>query len=611
MARGDAAVAAGFVLAAIAETVVLHHAAPGALALGLGGAPVLAVLAVRRSRPVLVLGVVAAFAVLGTVLQAALLPGADDGGGVWMFALMFAAYSLGAHGRGRWLLLGALLPLLVVLAVDVPTMAGWEMVSGVLFVTTFVGLLPTLVGRVVRVRGERLTRLAEQRDRILRERRVERETAVLAERLRASDRLEPALLDGLRALARSAAAGADPGSIETTARGLLTRTREEVVALTAPVEVLEPPEPPAPDQVRVLRAAAQPWAAVGAGAVATGLALESTWALSPAVPNGAAVLTALALGAPLALVWWRPLPMLAVAWAVATAYSRLIAPLDGTLSGAGLALAASFAIAVLSTRRAAVAGLLLCWLGQGLGVGARDVFGDMVIMLVCWLGGLAVNETTRLVERSRANNAVLAGQRAAAAVRAVVDERFRLARELHDQIGHSLTVVALQAGAARRLGDADPHRSAALLQVVATVARDGVAALEGREQSTDFAALLALTRGAGLAVDATLDERALTDAEERAVVYRLVQEALTNVLRHSPGARAEVAVRRRDAEVVVTVVNTAPTGPGAGAGGGRGLAGIRERVAAWAGEVRWGPLPDGGFEVCAVLPARRLEGTTP
>jgi signal transduction histidine kinase len=611
MARGDVAVAAGFVLAAITETVVLHHGSPGPLALGLGGAPVLAVMAVRRSRPALVLGVIAVFAMLGTVLQAVLLPDADDGGGVWMFALLFAAYSLGAHGRGRWLLLGALLPLLVVLAVDVPTMTGWDMVSGVLFVTTFVGLLPTLVGRVVRVRRERLTMLAEQRDRILRERRAERETAVLAERLRASDRLQPALLDGLRALARSAAAGADPGSLETTARGLLTRTREEVVALTAPVEVLEPPEPPAPDHVRALRTAAQPWAVVGAGAVATGLALESTWALSPATPDWVAVLTALLLGVPLALVWWRPLPMLAVAWLVATAYSRLIAPLDGSLSGAGLALAASFAVAALSTRRAAVAGLLLCWLGQDVGVGARDVFGDTVIMLVCWLGGLAVNEATRLVERSHANNAVLAGQRAAAAVRAVVDERFRLARELHDQIGHSLTVVALQAGAARRLGDTDPDRSAVLLQVIATAARNGVAALEGGQQSTDLAALLELTRGAGLAVDATLDERALTDADERAVVYRLVQEALTNVLRHSPGARAEVAVQRRDSAVVVTVVNTAPTGPGAGPGGGRGLAGIRERVTAWAGEVRWGPLPDGGFEVCAVLPARRLEGTTP
>lgn len=607
----DVAVATGFVLAGVVEAIVLYHSSPGPLALRLGGAPVLAVLAVRRSRPALALAVVAVFGVLGTVLQAALLPDADDGGGVWMFALMVAAYSLGAHGRDRTLALGALLPLLVVVSIDVPTMAGWGLVSGILFVTMFVGVLPTAVGRIVRARGDRLALLDEQRERIRRELRSARETAVLAERLRTSERLEPVLLTGLRDLARSAEAGSDPGLIETAARRLLTRTREEVVALTAPVEVVAPPAPEAPDHVEALRAAAQPWSVLAAGAVAVGLALESTGALRLEAPGWVAVLGALALGVPLALVWWRPLGMLTVAWGGAAAYSRLVAPLDGSLGGAALALASAFAVAALSTRRHAVVGLVVCWLGQDVGIGPADRLGDAVMMLVCWLGGLAVNEASRLVEHSRANTGLLADEEAAAAQRAVVEERLRLARDLHDQIGHSLTVVALQAGAARRLGDTDPGRTAAVLGVIATAARDGVAALDVGRTSADLDGLLGRTRAAGLVVEAAIDDDALADPELRMVVYRLVQEALTNVLRHAPGARAAVAVRRRGDDLVVTVANSSATGPDRAAGSGRGLTGIRERVAACAGEVSWGPVPSGGFEVRAVLPARRLQGAEP
>src|SRR5262249_22808761 len=98
--------------------------------------------------------------------------------------------------------------------------------------------------------------------------------------------------------------------------------------------------------------------------------------------------------------------------------------------------------------------------------------------------------------------------------------------------------------------------------------------------------------------------------DRRTVVHRLVQEALTNVLRHAPGATASVSVRRAGDDVLVTIANSAPEHPGSGPGTGRGLAGIRERVTDHAGGVDWGPQPDGGFEICAVLPAA-LEGATP
>ncbi len=602
-------VAAGFVLAGLAEAVVLHRRTPGLLAFTACGAPLLSVLAVRRIRPVVPLGVIAAFAVLGTTVQTVFWPRAGDGGGVWLFALMFASYSLGTHGRGRQVVLGGLLPLLVGLAIDLPTMSGWALVNGILFLTTFVGVLPTAVGRVVRVRRERLAALDEQRGLIVREQHGQRKAAVLAERLRTTERLQPALLDGLCALADQADAGTDPGQIEQAARQLLGRTREEVVALTAPVDVPDSTVPPPAEYLHTLRAAAQPWAVLAAGAIGAGLALESTVALTLSASAWVAVVASAAVGLPVALVWWRPLASLAVAWCAVVAFSRLVAPLDGSLSGTAFTLSAAFAVGVLSTRRGAVLGLMLCWLGQLVGVGGGDPFGEAVMIFVCWLGGLAVNEVSKLVEQSRANNRLLAGQEAVARQRAVVEERLRLAREVHDQIGHSLTVVALQAGAARRMAGTDPDRAREVMGTIAEAAREGLTVMSG-EAATDMAALLQRTRAAGLSLTAEvadLDATGMLDPQTREVAYRIVQEGLTNMLRHAPGADATVTVRRECQVLNVTLLNGVPTRAGGTPGGGRGLAGLRERVTAHGGELGWGPRGDGGFEVRAVLPVRREE----
>ncbi|MGH3509990.1 MAG: sensor histidine kinase [Nocardioidaceae bacterium] len=605
LTRGDVAVAGSFVLAAAVEAVVLHRNATGLLVFGAAGAPLLAVLVVRRVRPVVPICVIAAFAALGTAAQTLFWPGVEDSGGVWMFALMFAAFSIGAHGRGRVVALGGLLPLMVGLVIDVPTLTGWALVNGMIFLTTFVGVLPTAVGRVVRVRRERLAALGEQRRLIVDEQRAQRESAVLAERLETAERLQPLLLDGLSALAARADGGAEPGEIERAARQLLGRTREEVVALSPSIDVPAEPAPPLSDHLRSLRVTAQPWVVIGAGAIGAGLALESTGVLPLATPAWVAVLVSLAVCLPLALVWWRPLIALTVAWCAAAVFSRLVAPLDGSLSGAGLALAAGFVIAALSTRRGAVIGLLLCWLGACVGVGAADPFGEAVIILLAWLGGLAVNEVSRLVEQSRANNQLLAGQETVALQRAVVAERLRLAREVHDQLGHSLTVVALQAGAARRMSSADP-RVQEVMATIVSAARDGLAAMRG-EVASDLAALLRRTRAAGLSITADVAEVELLDPELRLLACRVVQEALTNVLRHAPGADVKVAVRGDSGGARIVVSNRAATLSGGVPGSGRGLTGLRDTVAARGGELRWGPREGGGFEVYAVLRSRRLQ----
>jgi signal transduction histidine kinase len=109
-------------------------------------------------------------------------------------------------------------------------------------------------------------------------------------------------------------------------------------------------------------------------------------------------------------------------------------------------------------------------------------------------------------------------------------------------------------------------------------------------------------RGAGLAVDLRVEGvRPLASGLELAA-YRIVQEALTNVLRHAQGARTEVLVRVTDAELRLDVVDSGGTSVRGGDGAGRGLLGMRERVTAYGGELEAGPRPEGGFAVRARLP---------
>jgi signal transduction histidine kinase len=602
VSRTDAAVAVGFALVAVAEAVVRYRAVPGLLIFDASGAAWLLSLAVRRTRPVVTISALAVGGVVGSVVTLVVWPDAAGGAGVWILAMVLAAYSIGAHGADRVVGLGVLVPLLVVVAADATTRSGWDRVSGMLFVTVFVGALPTGVGRLVRARRARLRMLRDQQARIVAAQRDQQEAAVLAERLRTVQRLGPELLEGLRHVAMSAEAGADPALVEEAARALLGRTRQEVTALTAPVQVLPTPEVPRPDHLAALRGAAQPWAVMAAGVLVAGLFLESRQTLDPTAPWWLLLPAALLAAGPVALVWWRPVWAVVLAWVATAAFSRLVVPLDGSLSESGFAIVVSFAVAALSRRSIAFLGLILCWAGQVVGVGTDDPLGEGLMLLAAWLGGSAINEVSRLVEQTRANTEVLATQEGVAATRAVVEERLRLARELHDAIGHTLTVVALQAGAARRLATSAPDRSREVMQTVAEAARAGIDAFVPEEDDAVLATLVERVRVTGLDVAADLADEASLGHAQRAVAFRVVQEALTNVLRHAPGSSATVAVRRTSDGVAITVANSSPGGAGEGTGTGQGLSGIRERVAAVGGQVGWRRRADGGFEVQALLP---------
>ncbi len=585
-------VAGALVVAAVVEAVARDVGHVGKLAADVSAAVVLLVLAVRRTRPRTVLAVLSGVAVVSIVSTQMLWPEVSDEGGVWLFAVMLAAYSVGAYRRGPSVLLGFLLPLIIVVVADLPS-GGWSRLGGVLFVTVFVGALPTAAGRAVGARRDRLVMLRERHRQILEAQRARRESAVLTERLRASERVQRTLIADVRTLADGEA---EPGVVEAKARDLLARTREEVLMLTAAAEPADAEEPRAPHHLPTLRARAQPWAVLGGAAVALGLSTEVASTPGGPAPSWAAALGVLLVGLPLSFVWWRPLVAVVLAWAATSAYSHLIVPLDGTVSEAAVAFGTAFAVGALCRQPWAAVGLAVCWVGQILGVGGTGRFGESTFILLSWLAGMAVQEASRLVEETRATTRRLEEQENAVAERALVQERMRLAREVHDSIGHTLTVIALQAGAARRLATTDPMRSSEVMRTVRDVARHGIT------EDTDLAALLRRVRSTGLAVDADLAGLSDLAPEQREAAYHVVREALTNVMRYAPGARVAVRVGRCATGAEVTIDNSQGQWPGTGHGTGRGLTGIRERVAARGGDVTWGPTGAGGFRVCALVP---------
>ncbi|WP_426308762.1 sensor histidine kinase [Cellulosimicrobium sp. E-16] len=224
-----------------------------------------------------------------------------------------------------------------------------------------------------------------------------------------------------------------------------------------------------------------------------------------------------------------------------------------------------------------------------------------------------------LAERYRA----MARDRDQSAALARAAERTRIAREMHDVVAHSVSVmVALSDGAGAAL-DRAPDRSREALRELSRTGREALAdmqrvlgaldpgdddgdATDGRPEptGTDLAAVVARFRAAGVPVTATgLDLSLPQDTSLRLAVVRVVQEALTNVLRHAPGTpEARVEVRRRADVVEVEVRDAGGARPGAGGGTGRGILGMRERAALLGGSVEAGPRPDGGWTVRVVLP---------
>ena len=225
---------------------------------------------------------------------------------------------------------------------------------------------------------------------------------------------------------------------------------------------------------------------------------------------------------------------------------------------------------------------------------------------------------TALTERAKRAES----ERELLAREAIAAERTRIAREMHDAVGHRVSLMVLQAGAIEMAAD-DRDRVEQLachVQLAGRQAldelRQAVGVLRGGEDDgaplspqpglDDLRRLVKECRAAGMTVELTHpspDAPPVEPAVSRAA-YRIVQESLTNAGKHAPGAPVTVTVRREPAQLVVRVVNGAPAAPATpGSGGGFGLVGLRERVRTLDGQLRTEPRLDGGFLVEAVLPA--------
>lgn len=266
-----------------------------------------------------------------------------------------------------------------------------------------------------------------------------------------------------------------------------------------------------------------------------------------------------------------------------------------------------------------VAGTIVVLLPQR-SVSPSDVFATIGYLLAAWLSGLLLQlQARRLAER----NAAVEAAQALRAREAVAGERARIARELHDMVAHSVTVMVLQAGAVRRRLGPGQDAERALLSGVEAAGRDAVIELRrtlellrgdgapaghaGQRGLADIAELVAQVREAGLdvRVETAGDLRPLPPSLELSA-YRIVQEALTNVLKHSRARRAAVCLAYQADELVLTVDDDGGGAPAAlPSAGGHGLVGMQERVALFGGRLTAEPRPGGGFAVSAWLPLGR------
>ncbi|MFF7974400.1 histidine kinase [Streptomyces sp. NPDC007905] len=358
------------------------------------------------------------------------------------------------------------------------------------------------------------------------------------------------------------------------------------------------------------------------------LAVLGTAVLVAGVEHGRRlpVAVVLVLAQACALRWQARAPVAVLAADVVTGLAVWVLLPAVTLTGA--LLAAQVTLCVLSAtgpRRVSVRALAVMCLPAPLAFGAAGPAGLTVYLLAVVLAWTAGQWRRAQQERTSAELR-----------RAVVDERARIAREVHDVVAHTLSVMVIQAGAADDVFTQRPEQARQALRAIETGARSALAELrlllrafrpdagedgagqdgvgEQREPGPTLARLDELAdtvRATGMTVH--VHREGATDCLPATVdlaAYRIIQEALTNTLRHAAGAdEVSVCVTTEGECVKVTVVDNGrraqSLSAAAAAGAGRGLMGMKERARLVGGSLHAGPLPAGGFEVAARLPVER------
>jgi len=243
-------------------------------------------------------------------------------------------------------------------------------------------------------------------------------------------------------------------------------------------------------------------------------------------------------------------------------------------------------------------------------VSGDDSPGLLVLTVPGYLAGTALRLRRETAEVLAERGRELDAERERYTAVSVRNERARIARELHDIVGHALSVMVVQAAAGQRLVDRTPDAAQAALDAIAAAARQGRADLQQliRLLGGDGVAapdlglvdeIVGAAARSGLAVSCQIDGNDDVDEAVAHVAFRVVQESLTNALRHAPGSAVRVLLRPGPGALTVRVENAPPpVGPHPGlVGTGRGLAGLRERVLAGGGSFAAGPTPEGGWQV--------------
>jgi signal transduction histidine kinase len=381
------------------------------------------------------------------------------------------------------------------------------------------------------------------------------------------------------------------------------------------------------------RARVSPWvfdSVLAAAAAALSVSLFASELSRSGLASGVVVLGyALALLHTLPLAARRRFPMTVLATGVASGLAFAAIDLPPAFLGPAI-LVPVYTVAAYRERRVSLIGLAAAEVGLA-GVqltpgrtGLSTWIGNTLVLAAAWLLGNFVADRRAYAAQLEERTAELEQAREDLARRAVADERLRLARELHDVVAHSMSVIAVQSGVGAHVAETQPEEARKALAAIETASRAALEELrrllgvlrqdDGDEPHgslapvpglADLDTLLAEVGKAGLAVKLRVEGvRPELPAGVDLSAYRIVQEALTNVVKHAGPARAQVVVCYGDQEVAVEITDDGKgaAGDGRTAKVGHGIIGMRERVALFGGDLEAGPRPGGGFRVAARLP---------
>jgi signal transduction histidine kinase len=330
------------------------------------------------------------------------------------------------------------------------------------------------------------------------------------------------------------------------------------------------------------------------------------------------------------LLWGRRRnPILGGAVALGAAIAGLTMESEADVPIGVLAAAAVYLVTVRGARqRARIAATVFATtflVGLALigGLSFQDLFRNVAVLLVGFASGEAIWYRRSVLAEALERALLAEVTRDEEARLRVQEERIRIARELHDIVGHSLSIINVQAGVAAHVIDEQPEVAGTALKEIAEVSHSALEELRatvgvlrtGREDVTelspaprldDLGELITSFRDAGLPVDLYVpEETPALGAAQQLAVYRIVQEALTNVIRHADSMKTQVSIVFPPGEVSVEITNDGDAVRQDAESSGQGLVGMRERVGALGGSVSAKPQPDGGFRVRARFPVRQ------